>query len=91
LATDLDERSKASAKILVRELSCVPLRWSIGIYRNIDPGIKPIVIEQLKEFNKGGAKVLLSGSWSWILTDAGLLRLWLSIRRFILKILFGKM
>ena len=89
LANDKLERSKAAAKIIVRELSCVPLRWSIGIYRNIDPEMKSIVAEQMEEYNKDGAKILLSGSWAWLLTGAGILNILLRIPRFFLKLLLG--
>ncbi|MBI5222835.1 hypothetical protein HY990_00270 [Candidatus Micrarchaeota archaeon] len=88
---DVDERSIACAKILVREISSVPLRHASGIYNALDKEIKPFVAAQLKEFNKNAATILLKSDWSWLLTGTGLLRMLQKVWRFIHRILFGKM
>ena len=81
------ERAKFCAKIIARELSNVPLRWASGIYSALDPKVKQLVQEQLREFNPKAADILLKGSSSWLLTPTGLLRV---ILRSVLRILFGK-
>lgn len=74
LWTDPDERSRAAAKLLARELSNVPLRWASGIYRSMDGTIKPFVAEQLKTYNPAGSAILFGKQHEWLLTKSGLLK-----------------
>ncbi|MBI3933975.1 MAG: hypothetical protein HY316_04735 [Acidobacteria bacterium] len=77
------ERAKCGARIIARELSVVPLRWASGIYDALDPGMKPFVQEQLREFNPKAADILLKSRSSRLLTRPRLLRL-------IFRVLFGR-
>lgn len=90
IAENPNELAKASAKLLVRELSSVPLRWATGIYRALDSEVRNSVRQELLEFNPKSAKILLKGGFSWLLTGTGLLQILNSIWRAIHKILFGK-
>jgi hypothetical protein len=74
---------RASARILVREISGVPLRWASGIYLALDATVKPVVREQLREFNPSGAAMLGDGNYAWLFTKSGLLRA-------LYRICFGK-
>ncbi len=71
---DPQERLRASAKILAREISGVPLRWASGIYRALDTTVKPVVLEQVRHFNPAGAAILERCGYSWLFTKSGLLR-----------------
>jgi hypothetical protein len=83
MENDPHERLRASAKILAREISGVPLRWASGIYHALDTTVKPVVLEQLRQFNPGGAAMLERHGYAWLFTKSGLLRV-------LFKICFGR-
>ncbi len=87
LAEDLDERARAAARVLVRELSNVPLRWASGIYTGMDERMKPVVEQELRKFNPRGAPILLGASRAYLLTSTGALR---TLSRAFNRIVFGK-
>jgi hypothetical protein len=87
LAEDLDERARAAARVLVRELSSVPLRWATGIYVGMDERMKPIVAHELLKFNPCGAPILLGASRAHLLTGTGALR---ALLRALSRLVFGR-
>ena len=90
LRADPTERARSGAKILVREIVGVPLRWAQGIYRNLDPEMKPFVEEQLRAFSPTSARILMQAGPFWLFTGSGLRRVFFRLVKVIFGILFGK-
>jgi hypothetical protein len=88
---DPDERARACARVITRELSGVPLRWASGIYASLDPEVKRFVQEELRRFNPWGAQHLLTGrNWSWLVTGTGLRLILRHLWRILFRVLFGR-
>lgn len=77
-----EERSRRAARVLIREISCVPLRHASGIYQTMDRIQKKYVEVELAQFNPRAAAILFRGSSVWVWTKTGFFR-WL------LQFLFG--
>jgi len=78
-----EERAKAGAKIIAREISITPLRHASGIYKIMEPNMKLFVKEELKVFNPEAYKIWVKGSRLYLLTKEGILR-WIT------NFLFGR-
>jgi hypothetical protein len=78
-----NDRARAAARILAREISVVPLRHASGICAIADPKALPFILAALKDFNPRAASILATQPKSWWLTRTGLLR-------GLFGILFGK-
>jgi hypothetical protein len=77
------ERARRAARVLVRELSTVPLRYASGAYHQINSATKPYVDEELASFNPAAA-ALLPKSKAWVFTPQAL-------GRAFFRILFGQL
>ncbi len=67
-------RAERAAHVLVREISCVPLRHASGIWNAMNPTAKPFVRAAMNAFNPRAARILSEEPKTWWLTPAGFLR-----------------
>ncbi len=74
---DSRTRGRAAAKLIVRELSTVPLRWASGIFAGLDATMRELVLEELQRFNPEGARILSRGSRGHLLSRVGF---WQAVR-----------
>jgi len=78
-----EERARRAARVLVREICCVPLRHASGIYATMDPAVKPAVEAELRAFSPRAAAIIRGGSMAHLLT-------WSGFTRWLLRLLFGR-
>jgi hypothetical protein len=75
LVNNHQERARKAAKLLARELSGTALRNASAIFRfDMDPRMKPLVIEEFQRFNPEAAKILDKSKYYWLFTRSALLK-----------------
>ena len=75
LANNLDERARKAAKLLARELSGAVLTNASAIFHfDMDPRMKPLVMEEFKKFNPEAAKILDKSKYYWLFTGSAALK-----------------
>lgn len=84
------ERARRAMRILVREVSVTSYPHAAGIWRQIDARLQPFLREALAEFNPRGAEILARSGGAWLQSSAGVRNALLRLRKWLLRMLFGK-